>query len=47
MKNTGTKLALAITGISKSAFPRRLRGELQLQDRMGNVLLRTTVRGSR
>jgi hypothetical protein len=47
MKNTGKNLTLAITGVSKSSFPRRLRGELQLQDRMGNVLLRTSVRGSR
>jgi hypothetical protein len=47
MKNTGKKLTLAVTGVSKSSFPRRLRGELQLQDRMGNVLLRTSVRGSR
>ncbi|CAN5858610.1 hypothetical protein BH23ACT12_BH23ACT12_15210 [soil metagenome] len=47
MKNTGRKLNLALTGVSKSSFPRRLRGELQLQDRLGNVLLRTSVRGSR
>jgi hypothetical protein len=47
MKNTGKKLSMALTGVSKSSFPRRLSGELQLQDRMGNVLLRTSVRGSR
>lgn len=47
MKNTGKKLVQAVSGVSKSSFPRRLRGELQLQDRMGNVLLRTSVRGSR
>lgn len=47
MKNTGKKLSRAVTGVSKSSFPRRIRGELQLQDRMGNVLLRTSVRGSR
>ncbi|HEX2149038.1 MAG TPA: hypothetical protein VEU28_10740 [Actinomycetota bacterium] len=47
MKSTGKKLSMAVTGVSKSSFPRRLRGELQLQDRMGNVLLRTSVRGSR
>jgi hypothetical protein len=43
----GKKLIVALNGVSKSSFPRRLRGELQLQDRMGNVLLRTSVRGSR
>lgn len=47
MKSTGNKLTLALTGAPKSSFPRRLRGELQFQDRMGNVLLRTSVRGSR
>lgn len=48
MKLGGSKKSiLALAGVSKSSFPRRLRGELQLQDRMGNVLLRTSVRGSR
>ena len=39
----GKKPTLTLTGVSKSSFPRRLRGELQLQDRMGNVLLRSHV----
>ena len=39
----GKKATLAVNGVSKSSFPRRLRGELQLQDRMGNVLLRSHV----
>lgn len=41
--NGGKKITLAVTGVSKSSFPRRLRGELQLQDNMGNVLLRSHV----
>ena len=44
MKPTaGKNLTLALTGVTKSSFPRRLRGELQLQDKMGNVLLRSHV----
>lgn len=44
MKSTGgKKVTLALTGVTKSSFPRRLRGELQLQDKMGNVLLRSHV----
>lgn len=39
----GKKPVLAVTGVSKSSFPRRLRGELQFQDKMGNVLLRSHV----
>lgn len=45
MKLGGKKPTLALAGVSKSSFPRRIRGEIQLQDRLGNVLLRTTVRG--
>ncbi|HEX2053752.1 MAG TPA: hypothetical protein VHJ78_08530 [Actinomycetota bacterium] len=39
----GKKATMTVTGVSKSSFPRRLRGELQLQDKMGNVLLRSHV----
>ncbi len=39
----GKKVTVTVTGLSKSSFPRRLRGELQLQDKMGNVLLRSHV----
>lgn len=42
-RSGGKKVTLAVTGVSKSSFPRRLRGELQLQDKMGNVLLRSHV----
>ncbi|HVL51916.1 MAG TPA: hypothetical protein VM754_10505 [Actinomycetota bacterium] len=42
-RSGGKKVALAVNGASKSSFPRRLRGELQLQDKMGNVLLRSHV----
>lgn len=46
MKSGGKKLTLTakVQGATRSMFPRRIRGELQLQDKLGNVLLRTSVR---